>query len=86
MDVLRILQPFSKYAKEDDWKQLCSKFGKLVRVQPKIEDLLGFDFKNKKFLQDLAFLTKQVQMVGLLIEDVNNIEKRWNTLELEFKY
>jgi len=65
---------------------LCSKFGKLVRIQPKIGDLLGFDFKNKKFLADLAFLTKQVQMVGLLIEDVNNIEKRWNTLELEFKF
>jgi len=61
---LRILQPFSKYAKEDDWKLLCQKFGKLVRIQPKVDDLLGFDFKNKKFRQDLEFLTKQVQQVG----------------------
>lgn len=86
IQILTKLMQFSLFAREEEWKDLIYKLdNRKLRNRPKVEDVLALNFKEKRNCKILDDLTRQIQHVGSLIEDINNIEKRWKEVEFEFR-
>lgn len=71
IEILSRLMHFSLYAREEEWKDLIYKLDKKkLRNRPKVEDVLALNFKDKRNCKILEDLTRQIQAVGSLIEDI----------------